>query len=1276
MAKEKPVSLGVEKFNVSTSNEDQKITVVDAISGNAVRAPHKGFLSDATYQQRGADLVLSDASGIQLTIKNYFGVLVKPDLISPDGGQVVSSELVNSFFLATPSIQYAQIGNAASTSSAEPIGVVQELKGTVFAVRTDGTRVELKKGDNVFQGDVIETEKESAANMLLADKTTFAIGDEARLALDEMVYNPATKEGQSQFSILKGVFVFASGEIAKTDSSKMTVTTPVATIGIRGTEVSGNISEEGAQITVLDGTVTVSTNAGTTTLGAQGETTSISDINSAPSQTFTLSPAQLQKAYGSVASVSTGTRLNTSTSNSNNTTESGDAGDASGEQSGDGGSDDNSGGSENSQKEGKTDSDEKGKAEKEAKGEAELKEQGEVGPKEPGKLGDSGKGEAGFLSKGKPGLPGEGQANNPGQGEPGRATSDPNDASSPGRPALPPASLPPRASDPSPSPPPPKPPKSSDPPDDGDSGDGDTGRITVTPTGGGTYDYTTNSTGVNFTSSDNENYTVKTGSGQDIITTGSGRDTVEGGSGNDTITTGNGNDTIHGGDGIDKIDAGGGNDSVNYSAGDSSSGNTVDGGSGKDTLVIDGNINAVDLGEETFASVYKNFEWVELKGSNQTLTVDAADINGSVIGGTVLKVDATNRKTSGLAIESEDSWISTGTASGFETLTSNSATLVVDTAININSIKTNRYSFDGGGSDDSWFTAANWDNDVAPKTSGSTIDITNIASTTNVLFDGGIGSNANSVTVSAISGSEGLSLTSGQLLVDSNSTLGGTISINGGQLGPNSGDTLTLTGPVALTQGTLGHQGTVTLSNTLSLSANADATIVGAQFNSSGPISLVNSATLDIQSDTFTNTGTLDITGSTLTINDSAGTLTNNTTINFNSDSDNSSVFNGALINSASQTITVSDDTTFNLHGADNANNGTMIFNTSDSTIELNGGEFTNNNSIAIDGVTVMVQSDTAGATFTNSSGQTISGTGTLNTTDTDVTLINNGVISAGQSPGILSFAGNFINGESAISDIEIGGSKPGSEHDKVVVNGDLHLDGTLQVLEYGGFKVGIGDSFNIFEANNISGSFSKVVGFNLSDDVILDMDQNDNSVLLRGKAVTLHGTSDNDNLIGSEKDDVIKGGAGRDTIISHGGQDIIFGEAGDDTFELQELGFSRIDGGTGTDTLYFTGEAQVFNLTNLRSDQIQSIEHIDLSALDSATLTLGNDDLNGLVGGMNNLTGKENSLVISGQKGHHVDIAGDWSNTGTTSINGSSYSIYQKDTGVEVAIAQGVSFA
>ena len=64
-------------------------------------------------------------------------------------------------------------------------------------MRADGTRVQLSAGDAVFQGDVVETAAGGAINMIFVDDTTFALGANARLALDEMVYNPATQAGSS-----------------------------------------------------------------------------------------------------------------------------------------------------------------------------------------------------------------------------------------------------------------------------------------------------------------------------------------------------------------------------------------------------------------------------------------------------------------------------------------------------------------------------------------------------------------------------------------------------------------------------------------------------------------------------------------------------------------------------------------------------------------------------------------------------------------------------------------------------------------------------------------------------------------------------------------------------------------------------------------------------------------------------------------------------------------------------------------------------------------------
>ena len=71
----------------------------------------------------------------QLLIKNYFDATEKPTLISPDGKQAVDADLVNSLSLL-PRLLNNMHKSAILNSiiSAEPIGVVAELKGTVFKI--------------------------------------------------------------------------------------------------------------------------------------------------------------------------------------------------------------------------------------------------------------------------------------------------------------------------------------------------------------------------------------------------------------------------------------------------------------------------------------------------------------------------------------------------------------------------------------------------------------------------------------------------------------------------------------------------------------------------------------------------------------------------------------------------------------------------------------------------------------------------------------------------------------------------------------------------------------------------------------------------------------------------------------------------------------------------------------------------------------------------------------------------------------------------------------
>src|SRR5690606_29406333 len=102
-------------------------------------------------------------------------------------------------------------------------------------------------------------------------------------------------------------FSFISGEIASAGPNAMTVTTPVATIGIRGTQVAGRAAAEGEETVIVllpeaDGTVgeILVTNAGGQVLLTQpNEGTSIFSQFTPPAPPSFLPPSAIQDQFGS-----------------------------------------------------------------------------------------------------------------------------------------------------------------------------------------------------------------------------------------------------------------------------------------------------------------------------------------------------------------------------------------------------------------------------------------------------------------------------------------------------------------------------------------------------------------------------------------------------------------------------------------------------------------------------------------------------------------------------------------------------------------------------------------------------------------------------------------------------------------------------------------------------------------------------------------------------------------------------------------------------------------
>jgi hypothetical protein len=140
---------------------------------------------------------------------------------------------------------------AVLDSSSKAIGKVVTATGSVSIERTGAMVVqvstagqETKVGDVVYQGDVVKTGGDGRIGINFADGSSFNLSSNARMALDEFVYDPNGRSNSTLFNLTNGTMTFVAGAVAKTGSMK--VDTPVATMGIRGTTPHIEISQDGA----------------------------------------------------------------------------------------------------------------------------------------------------------------------------------------------------------------------------------------------------------------------------------------------------------------------------------------------------------------------------------------------------------------------------------------------------------------------------------------------------------------------------------------------------------------------------------------------------------------------------------------------------------------------------------------------------------------------------------------------------------------------------------------------------------------------------------------------------------------------------------------------------------------------------------------------------------------------------------------------------------------------------------------------------------------------
>ncbi|MET4388399.1 VCBS repeat-containing protein [Bradyrhizobium sp. F1.4.3] len=194
--------------------------------------PDPNLIFNGEFKRAGGDLVLSH-DGHEFVVHDYFRGDKRAAIASPDGAHL-TGDVVNAL---TGHVEYAQA--APGAAAAQVIGHVTKLVGSASTVR-NGVSIVLNNGDNVEKGDVVSTGGDSTLGITFIDGTVFGLSSNARMVLNEMVYDPNGSNNSSLLSLVAGTITFVAGETAK--HGDMKIDTPVATMGIRGTAVLTQIN--------------------------------------------------------------------------------------------------------------------------------------------------------------------------------------------------------------------------------------------------------------------------------------------------------------------------------------------------------------------------------------------------------------------------------------------------------------------------------------------------------------------------------------------------------------------------------------------------------------------------------------------------------------------------------------------------------------------------------------------------------------------------------------------------------------------------------------------------------------------------------------------------------------------------------------------------------------------------------------------------------------------------------------------------------------------------
>ena len=156
-------------------------------------------------------------------------------------------------------------------------GQVIVVAGPFKIIHADNVAVTPKRGDSFYSGDTLATGKKGTAQVRFTDGGVLALTENSQIKINEYQYTKSSSD-KSIATLVKGGFRALTGLIAKQDPGSYKIQTPVAVIGVRGTNLGGVLARGKLFTGVWKGLIFVQNDKGSITLG-QGQDYNFSEVS-------------------------------------------------------------------------------------------------------------------------------------------------------------------------------------------------------------------------------------------------------------------------------------------------------------------------------------------------------------------------------------------------------------------------------------------------------------------------------------------------------------------------------------------------------------------------------------------------------------------------------------------------------------------------------------------------------------------------------------------------------------------------------------------------------------------------------------------------------------------------------------------------------------------------------------------------------------------------------------------------------------------------------------